>query len=75
MSRKAASAGPKGKKALSREQAEAALRDIYNYYERIYVQQRKELHGFASLGTSQLNIQHFLLFCKDFHLLKTIFPR
>lgn len=56
---------------LSAKEAEQGLSEIYNYYNRAYDQPRRE---YSAPATSKgLNIKAFLLFAKDFRILKTIF--
>lgn len=56
---------------LSAKEAEQGLSEIYNYYHRAYDQPRREYS--ASATSKGLNIKAFLLFAKDFRILKTIF--
>ena len=56
---------------LSAKEAEQGLSEIYNYYHRAYDQPRREYS--AAVSSKGLNIKAFLLFAKDFRILKTIF--
>jgi hypothetical protein len=58
---------------LSQHEVEKSLSEIYNYYIRAYIQPTKEYSEFDAIGPSKLDIKSFLLFVKNFKILKTIF--
>lgn len=58
---------------VSKHEVENSLTEIYNYYTRAYIQPKKEYSEFDAIKPPKLDIKAFLLFAKNFHILKTIF--
>ena len=50
-----------------------ALEEIYNYYLNSYIQPRKNYKTFDVVNERKLTFQPFILFMKNFKLLKTIY--
>ena len=55
-------------------QAERSLQEIYSFYVNSYIQPRKHYDTFENVNDRRLTFQPFILFMKNFNLLKTIFP-
>lgn len=58
---------------IDRSTAETALQEIYNFYVNTYIQPRKHFDTFDKASERKLTFQPFILFMKNFHILKTIF--
>lgn len=59
---------------ISLSQAENSLEEIYHYYVNSYIQPRKHFQTFDDANERKLTFQPFILFMKNFRLLKVIFP-
>lgn len=59
---------------IDNAEAERSLEDIYNFYVNSYIQPRQHYETFEKVNERRLTFQPFILFMKNFGLLKVIFP-